>query len=204
MSATTIHPAWPGLLSWLLSHGMDTSSSALLVEPRRVDGQSSYYFEAQFGSIIPHLGAGYGLYTLALCPPASLLFSNPASALMNIRTLSSHYPNPNSLTAVQLISLHLYLHNLSGDQGLSRDPLFGPYISTLPRDFASHPLTWVVKGVLGIASLEDKELVSSIPPSIMYDLRELLKRFEADRSICNSYLVSWVSQLLRIEGMECW
>ncbi|THU90710.1 SET domain-containing protein, partial [Dendrothele bispora CBS 962.96] len=145
---------WLSLLSWLSHHGMDTDT--LWVEPRLASG-------------------GYGLFALRSCPPSSLLFTVPGSSMMNIKTLSPHYyPR---LTAVQMVSLHLLLHRPENDQ-VSSDPLFGPYISTLPQDFDSHPLTRLLR--------EGRGLLGLLPPSSATALERLASRFHSDlETVCN-------------------
>lgn len=108
---------------------------------------------------------------------------------MNARTLGPHYSmwksSSSPLTATQLISLHLLLHRPLDDQE-SLDPLFGPYISILPREFDSHPLTWIVKQEFAgtTKSLETKFL-EYLPPSVMVALVKLATRFWADwKTIC--------------------
>ncbi|KAF8212255.1 hypothetical protein K438DRAFT_1806241 [Mycena galopus ATCC 62051] len=82
--------------------------------------------------------AGRGLFARAAIPPSTVLFTIPAAGLVTCRSLGPHYPV--GLDAVQLISLHLCLYR-PFNSSYSPDPLFGPYISTLPREFDSHPLT---------------------------------------------------------------
>ncbi|KAJ7285853.1 hypothetical protein C8J57DRAFT_1286003 [Mycena rebaudengoi] len=121
-------------------------------------------------------GAGYGLFALDDIPPRSPLFTVPAAALLNIRTLSPHYPT-HSLSAVQLISLHLLLYRPNRGRD-SLDPLFGPYISVLPRDFDSHPLVCHVKGAD----------IRQLPPSVACALERLSARFQQDWEIVHRYL----------------
>ncbi|TFK76462.1 SET domain-containing protein [Pluteus cervinus] len=165
-----LHPGWGSLIKWLASQGMDTSPTGLLVEPRRSNG------------------AGYGLYALSSISPSTLLFSVPASALLNKRTLAPHYPSADSLTAIQVISLHLFLHRPIDDVNGSSDPLFGPYISILPREFDDHPLTWLVKDQMTCSEAKEKQLLSYIPRSVMYCLVEMVDKFKTDWTICSRYL----------------
>ncbi|KAJ4487977.1 SET domain-containing protein [Lentinula aciculospora] len=156
---------WRNLLSWLNEHGMETSETSLLVERRLIRQGTEYY----------------GLYTKKALSPNTTLFTVPRTALMNIKTLSSHYGiGAKSLSATQLISLHLLLHRpLPGKESL--DPLFGPYISTLPRDFDYHPLSWTIKGSMG-PSFE------LLPPSATQALRDLFSKFRSDLAGVSSYV----------------
>ncbi|KAF8077965.1 hypothetical protein FPV67DRAFT_23223 [Lyophyllum atratum] len=161
------HPHWQNLLMWLNTHGMDTSPEAMLVQARAAHG------------------AGHGLFALRSVKPATRLFSIPSSALLNISTLSPLYPRARRfLTATQLISLHLFLYRPTGSQE-SSDPLFGPYISTLPREFDSHPLTWLC---LPHKGNQCSRLLSSLPPSVMSSLHKLADRFHADWRTVQRYL----------------
>ncbi|KAE9400810.1 SET domain-containing protein [Gymnopus androsaceus JB14] len=150
---------WRNLLEWLEGHGMDVSPSALLVERRQVQGTE--YF---------------GLFAKKTLSPKTVLFTVPKSALLNIRTLSPHY-NAVELSASQLISLHLLIHRpLEGQESL--DPLMGPYISTLPRDFDYHPLSWMVK--------KNESFVKLLPPSVIRALHDISSKFNGDlAAICS-------------------
>ena len=89
------------------------------------------------------------------------------------------------LTATQLISLHLCLYRPVDSQD-SSDPLFGPYISTLPNNFDSHPLSWFCCD----ERLEaEAQLLSLLPPSVMDSLQQLAGRFYADWQTICKYLV---------------
>jgi hypothetical protein len=129
---------------------------------------------------------GYGLYATKTIPPSTALFTIPASTLININTLSQNYPSARpKLTAIQLISLHLYLYRPVDLQD-SSDPLFGPYISTLPNNFDYHPLAWFCHDK---AQKAETQLLSALPPSAMDSLKQLAGRFYADwKTICQ-YLV---------------
>ncbi|KAJ7774643.1 hypothetical protein DFH07DRAFT_952355 [Mycena maculata] len=116
--------------------------------------------------------AGIGLFSLAPIPPSTPLFTIPARALLNSRSLSPHYPP--GLNAVQLISLHLCLYRHSP----SLDPLFGPYLSTLPREFDTHPLTSQLRGA-------DPE---ELPPSVANALQRLHERYLRDWTAVRAYL----------------
>ena len=59
----------------------------------------------------------------------------------------------------------------------------------LPRDFGSHPLTWVVHQTMGVASREECNLVNLLPPSVLAELLLLEKRFRTDWETVRPYLV---------------
>ncbi|KAJ7273695.1 hypothetical protein B0H12DRAFT_1090656 [Mycena haematopus] len=119
-------------------------------------------------------GRGLGLFAISQIPPSTPLFTIPARALVNCRTLAPHYPA--GLDAIQLISLHLCLYRpLHASH--SPDPLFGPYISTLPREFDSHPLT-------GHVQQQDLKL----PPSVATALAHLHARYLHDWRTVRGYL----------------
>ncbi|KAF9464681.1 hypothetical protein BDZ94DRAFT_1215871 [Collybia nuda] len=165
------HPCWNYLLEWLVKHGMDTSSRNLKVEVRETSR------------------AGYGLFALCDIAPSSSLFTIPATALLNVSTLSPHYPPIQPpLTAVQLLSLHLLRFRPKTSQR-SLDPLFGPYISILPGHFDSHPLTWLwkkTKQPFG-ANLYLR-LICDIPPSVLLSLTHVFDRFQSDWETICQYL----------------
>lgn len=155
-----------------------------------------------------HLGAGRGLFALRDCPVSQIrspsihsvslkllqrgttLFKVPSTALMNRVTVAKLYPHlhKRKLSAIQLISLHLLLHKPSGDDD-SSDPAFGPYISTLPRGFSSHPLTWMVKQKLKQESDWERRSLILLPPSSARKCAELHKRFWKDCETLSSALV---------------
>lgn len=118
--------------------------------------------------------------------------------MVNIKTLKSLYPP--TLSPVQMISLHLLLHKPVGDEE-SNDPMFGPYISTLPREFGSHPLTWM--GQADGQSLAEKSLSNSLPPSSQSALRNLTMRFERDWEAIRKYVVSAYSASLIKHSTYC-
>ncbi|KAI9064369.1 SET domain-containing protein [Trametes sanguinea] len=153
---------WARLLNWLRDkHGMDTD--ALLVEPRQVPG------------------AGRGLFAARDIPPSATLFEVPSSALMNVETLLPLYPQikEGRLSSHQLVSLHLLLHRPSrGDD--SMDSHFGPYISTLPRDFSSHPLTWLINHKHGNDDPWTGYLLKNLPPSTRMTLHKSYETFQKD------------------------
>lgn len=138
-------------------------------------------------------GAGNGLFTTTEVEPYSPLFILPATAKMNVLTLKSHYPDANDLTAVQKITMHLFLHQPS-DGGDSQDPLFGPYISVLPRDFDSHPLSWLIRTTSAIGGAPDqscaheRSLLSFLTPSVQSSLAELKEKFRKDWDAVSDYL----------------
>ncbi|KAJ8472691.1 hypothetical protein ONZ45_g16565 [Pleurotus djamor] len=158
---------WDALLDWLRDHGMKIGDEGLLVERKeRPD-------------------AGFGLFACRSCPPSTDLFTIPANALLNSKTLSPHYPSSSKLSATCLISLHLLLHRPIGEDN-SADPLFGPYISVLPRDFESHPLTWRVRRELSSDTVVEGKLLESLPGSEKSGLNELWMRLIKDwRLSCN-------------------
>jgi len=117
---------------------------------------------------------GRGLFARLAIPPSTPLFTIPAPALVNCRTLGPHYPV--GLDAVQLIALHLCLYRpLAPSHSL--DPLFAPYISTLPREFDSHPLTRHVQ-----------QTDSELPPSVATALARLHARYLHDWRTVRGYL----------------
>ncbi|KAJ7097944.1 hypothetical protein B0H15DRAFT_823502 [Mycena belliarum] len=120
--------------------------------------------------------AGRGLFALTAIPPATALFTIPARALLNTRSLAPHYPP--ALNAVQLISLHLCLYRPIYPSH-SLDPLFGPYISSLPREFDSHPLTRHVN--LAADS-------SELPPSVANALLCMHARYIHDWDTVRGYV----------------
>ncbi|KAI0637037.1 SET domain-containing protein [Trametes polyzona] len=153
---------WERLLKWLKEvHGMDTD--ALRLEARDVPG------------------AGRGLFATKDIPPGSTLFEIPRKALMNITTVSPIYPSVKEgrLTSNQLVTMHLLLHKPLGEED-SKDRIFGPYISTLPRDFSSHPLTWIVKRKLKKVDPCGDYFLDQVPPSSWEAIVKLSKRFWKD------------------------
>ncbi|ETW85942.1 hypothetical protein HETIRDRAFT_43837 [Heterobasidion irregulare TC 32-1] len=165
---------WDALLAWLQDHGMHVGN-ALLVRPKK------------------RPGSGNGLFTVGNVPHSTPLFTLPATAKINIKTLSSHYPvkthHDLPLSATQLISLHLFLHRPSPGSE-SSDPLFGPYISILPKEFDSHPLTWVVRQNLGRCFLSSSErtLLGFLPPSVVSSLKNLEMKFYHDQRRVFQYI----------------
>jgi hypothetical protein len=105
---------------------------------------------------------------------------------MNILSLEPHYPAV-KLSAVQMISWHLFLHRPKGEDD-SQDPLFGPYITMLPREFDSHPLTWTIMRKASEGELH-ASLLDLLPPSIQGSLTQLQDRFWQDWKAVSSCLV---------------
>lgn len=126
--------------------------------------------------------------------PSTTLFKVPAKALINTTTLAALYP-PNhmrKLTAVQQITLHLLLWKPQGDED-SSDGAFGPYISTMPPEFDSHPLTWLVKlqnAQNDMKGSPEELLLKSLPPSVSAALNKLANRFRRDWAAVCRHLVS--------------
>ena len=121
--------------------------------------------------------------------PSTVLFTIPKNALMNLNTLRPLYPQSTRLrlSAVQIISLHLLLHRPTGEED-SLDPAFGPYISTLPRDFTSHPLTWLASRKAKHAA--EEIFLRNLPPNVTDGLHTLYARFLEDYQTICIYLVS--------------
>ncbi|KAH7889711.1 hypothetical protein F5I97DRAFT_1800507 [Phlebopus sp. FC_14] len=166
---------WRNLLSWL---GLDTQH--LIVECKQV------------------ATAGHGLFASTACPPATLLFTIPADAMMNMITLAPHYPPAATemLTATQFISMHLFLWRPRAHED-STDPHFGPYISTLPRCFDSHPLTWVVQSMDAASShaaAHHVSLLQQLPPSVAARLQQLRTKFSEDWIQVKAVLLIQVTQ----------
>ncbi|TFK92414.1 SET domain-containing protein [Polyporus arcularius HHB13444] len=163
---------WERLLRWLSEeHGMDVGESAFHVEAREVPG------------------AGRGLFATRDCPRSTTLFKVPSTALMNKKTVAKLYAQLRGrrLSGVLLVSLHLLLHKPLGDED-SQDPVFGPYISTLPRDFSSHPLSWLVKRDTQEEDAWERVALSLLPPSTLRKLSVLHDRFRADWQILRRVL----------------
>ena len=127
---------------------------------------------------------------LSAIQQSTVLFKVPAAALMNKKTIAKLYPQLRGrrLSGVQLVSLHLYLHKPHGEED-SRDPVFGPYISTLPRDFSSHPLTWLVKRDAREADTWENTVLSLLPLSAFRKLSALRDRFRTDWKTVGRVLV---------------
>lgn len=153
---------WDNMMIWLRSHGAKTTDFA--VECRKTPS------------------SGYGLFAGRSCLPGKLLFSIPAKAMMNVMTLKPHYPSETveALTGIQLVCMHLFLWRPRGDSEDSEDPLFGPYISTLPREFDGHPLTWIVQSKHQNTTCQDDHPLRWLPPSVLSALDRLHCRFTDD------------------------
>jgi hypothetical protein len=106
---------------------------------------------------------------------------------MNVKTLFPLYGTiGNSLSATQLISLHLFLHK--PDKGkFCTDTAFGAYISILPEDFNSHPLTWLIKSSSGDES--DAFFLNYLTPAATRALNLVAGRFQEDRKAVLQFLV---------------
>ena len=118
--------------------------------------------------------------------------------MINLRTLSTVYGFSTTsppLTAPQIISLHLLLH-MPADEGISHDPAFGPYISTMPQDFDTHPVTWAVRNHFQRASTAEKTLLSSLPPIVSSALENQVRIFVADWDAVVEYIVRISVRLL--------
>ena len=109
---------------------------------------------------------------------------------MNVETIAPLYPGGELLSAHQLISLHLYLHKPVNDAKESTDNPFGPFISILPRDFDSHPLTWIFRRGLSDNNEPGSALLALLPRSTRSLLNALAERFERDSDAVIKYLVS--------------
>ncbi|KAI0699726.1 SET domain-containing protein [Cytidiella melzeri] len=161
---------WQRLLQWLTTvHDMDVGEESFVVEVRRAKD------------------ADRGLFASVSCQPSATLFTIPARAMINVKTLNSLYPAKTVavLSPTQLVSLHMFLHRPYGN-GESCDPTFGPYLSALPRDFSSHPLTWTLSNP-GQCPVYDA-LISSLPRGLGKALRDLRKRFSADWMAVSEHL----------------
>lgn len=117
--------------------------------------------------------------------PSEPLFAIPSTALINTTTLAARYSSSGSLTPTQLISLHLFLARPEGELD-SKDVTFGPFISILPREFDSHPLTWVVRRETNDGG---SQLLDILPPNITLALTAVRNRFWTDWSTISKYMV---------------
>lgn len=117
---------------------------------------------------------------------------------MNVKTLATLHPGSRRLSAHQLISLHLYLHRPPEDTE-SIDSLFGPFISILPREFDSHPLTWLVHENMGGKNKLESTLLTLLPRSTRSVLNDLAERFKRDLNAVTKYLVSFVCIFAEIQ-----
>ena len=115
----------------------------------------------------------------------------PESAHINAKSLSPLYgPSITShLTAVQLISMHLFLYR--PHQGVNRvctDSNYGPYISILPKSFDDHPLSWLIRSSRGES--KDFFLVDCLPPATQRALNAVGDRFWKDWKVVSQLLVT--------------
>lgn len=117
--------------------------------------------------------------------PNTPLFSVPSAAYINPLSLSKIYGTAiDTLSATQLISLHLHIHRPSLKNGVkSSDPNYAPYLAILPRNFASHPLSWLVMNT-------DPILLHHAPPAVRRNLHKMANQFRQDWKAVSKYLVS--------------
>ncbi|KJA18621.1 hypothetical protein HYPSUDRAFT_169164 [Hypholoma sublateritium FD-334 SS-4] len=141
-------------------------------------------------------GAGYGLFAIRPIAASTPLFAIPPKALLNSLTLAPHYPpcKP-KLTCTQIVTLHLLLHRPVNGRP-SSDPLFGPYISVLPTDFDSHPLTWLWKKEHGSSISPEAQLIEVLPPRILEKLDKMANLFEVDWNVVKAYLQANATSVL--------
>ncbi len=138
-----------------------------------------------------YIGAGYGLFATETIEPCTTLLSIPSKALLNSLTLAPHYPASRpKLSCNQFVSLHLMLHRPPNNNSQSDDLLYGPFISVLPREFDSHPLTWLWKehGQSQRAVLET-QLLDVLPGHIVTKLNKMYGLFTSDWKRIKDYLV---------------
>lgn len=81
------------------------------------------------------------------------------------------------------------MHRPIGD-GSSSDPLFGAYISVLPRDFASHPVTWIVNQDLRQHD-SGTELLDHLPPTTLAALKKVCLKFWEDWDAVCKFMVTF-------------
>jgi len=111
--------------------------------------------------------------------------------MMNIRTLVGLYPKARPrLTATQVMSLHLLLHRPCSPDDFSKDPIFGPYISVLPTNFDSHPLSWVIRPQDPRSEGIVDDLLEYMPKGVLHTLEVVAARFRQDWERIRRYLVS--------------
>lgn len=110
---------------------------------------------------------------------------------MNSLTLVPHYPVSRSkLSCTQYISLHLMLHRPSNDHSHSTDPLYSPFISVLPREFDSHPLSWLWKEHRqSCTAVIETQLLNALPEHIITKLNRMYGLFTSDWIRIKDYLV---------------
>lgn len=90
--------------------------------------------------------------------------------------------------------MHLFIWRPKADED-SADPFFGPYISMLPRDFSSHPLTWLVLSKLNKA---DDLRISLLGRALT--AQEPSEGFEVLHGVMN-FLWAWLNGIL---GSHIW
>jgi len=130
-------------------------------------------------------GAGNGLFAKKALDASDVLFTVPASALMNTLTLGPHYPQSRMLSCTQIICLHLMLHR--GEP--SSDPHFGPYLAVLPRDFNFHPFSWLWSRRHACETEDQRMLLDSLPPGIHFRLSRMMELYRKDWKAVKKYLV---------------
>lgn len=126
---------------------------------------------------------------------------------MNSRTLKPVYPqiplegytpestNKRILNGTQLLSIHLALHRPVSEED-SDDPNFGPYLTTLPREFDAHPLSWLIRKELGIAGAEELDLLQNLPPSVLANVEAVGKRYRNDWDTARLCVVRRISEVM--------
>jgi ribosomal lysine N-methyltransferase 2 len=127
--------------------------------------------------------------------PNTPLFTVPETAHLNLNSLSPLYglSITSGLTAIQLISMHLFLHR-PGPGGTDAD--FGPYISILPERFDGHPLSWLISSSRG----EPQDVVfllDCLPPATQRALNAMADRFWKDWKVVSQTLVNIFSKHLK-------
>lgn len=171
--------------------------------------------------------AGRGLVAENKIKPDTILISVPNKALVNTSTLQALYPVrvTRGLTSTQMISLHLALQirrqqfPSSQRTSTTRDR-YWPFLATLPRNFPTVPLTWMV-GVMNeetlrreynlgaeeaaLAILDPRELdkwrtlVQLMPRSVSVRAIDVERRFKSDWVVVKKH---WVC--LMIEHFYPW
>ncbi|CCL99118.1 uncharacterized protein FIBRA_01132 [Fibroporia radiculosa] len=186
---------WNRMLTWLRDeHGMEMGEEGLFIESKSTAGNCLWFssplsvkmrsFKNQEEDCLRQETVRTHLQ------PSAQLLTIPSTALINVKTLASVYTSPYSLkglTAVQQMSLHLLMHRPEGEHD-SLDPVFGPYLSTLPRNFDSHPLTWIVKLKRTGAKASEMSMLESLPPSVTQSLRKLQDLFYEDWKAVSGHL----------------
>lgn len=90
--------------------------------------------------------------------------------------------------------MHLLLHRPVNSNSSSTDSIFGPFISVLPQDMDSHPLTWLWKENLDTSRPIETRLLDALPRSIMENLNKMFGKFEMDWKRIQDYLVCFSTQ----------